>query len=112
MTLEIEDFGHRALRAVRKTLSPLRSGSKVRYSKSKIWIVPLVIAVAYAACYYATDELAPILDAPASIIFFAPSKSRTPPDAFTPNSGPTVLRISAMSSAVAPPVLNPVDVLT
>ena len=37
---------------------------------------------------------------------------RTPPDALTPISSPTSRRISAMSSVVAPPGPNPVDVFT
>ena len=63
-------------------------------------------------CIIFTPELAPILVAPASIIFFISSKLRTPPDAFTPISGPTTPRISFTSSSVAPPVEKPVDVLT
>ncbi len=35
-----------------------------------------------------------------------------PPDAFTPISGPTVARINATSSNVAPPDMKPVEVLT
>ncbi|MNP84055.1 hypothetical protein D3C76_1831900 [compost metagenome] len=36
----------------------------------------------------------------------------TPPDAFTPMPGPTVLAINATTSVVAPPVEKPVDVFT
>ena len=35
-----------------------------------------------------------------------------PPEALTPNFGPTVSRINFTSSTVAPPVLKPVEVLT
>ena len=37
---------------------------------------------------------------------------RTPPDALTPISGPTVSRIRATSYTVAPPGPKPVEVLT
>ena len=59
-----------------------------------------------------TLALAPIRVAPAQTIFFKSSKLRTPPAAFTPISEPTTARISATSSAVAPAVLKPVEVLT
>ena len=59
-----------------------------------------------------TLALAPIRVAPAQTIFFRSSNVRTPPEAFTPMSVPTTARISATSSAVAPPVLKPVEVLT
>src|SRR5438309_1947542 len=49
---------------------------------------------------------------PASIIACADLRSRTPPAAFTPISGPTTRRISATSAAVAPPGPKPVEVLT
>ena len=42
----------------------------------------------------------------------ASSIDLTPPDALTPISGPTVSLINLISSGVAPPVENPVDVLT
>ena len=57
-------------------------------------------------------ELAPILLAPAATMPMAVSYDRMPPAALTPTSGPTTRRISATSSTVAPPVLNPVDVFT
>jgi hypothetical protein len=60
----------------------------------------------------ATLELEPILVAPASTIAFKPLRSRTPPEAFTPMSGPTVFLINATSSTVAPYKEKPVDVLT
>ncbi len=50
--------------------------------------------------------------APASIIACADLRSRTPPAALTPISGPTTRRISATSAAVAPPGPKPVDVFT
>ena len=50
--------------------------------------------------------------APAAIISCAVFWSRTPPDALTPMRSPTVRRISAMSAAVAPPLLKPVEVFT
>ena len=50
--------------------------------------------------------------APAAIIASAVWVSRMPPEALTPNFGPTVSRISFTSSTVAPPVLKPVEVLT
>ncbi|MPM38728.1 hypothetical protein SDC9_85358 [bioreactor metagenome] len=40
------------------------------------------------------------------------SRVRTPPLALTPSAAPTVLRMSAISSVVAPPVENPVEVFT
>lgn len=51
----------------------------------------------------ATPELVPSRVAPASSIASAVARSRTPPDAFTPSTGPTVRRISATSCNVAPP---------
>lgn len=57
-------------------------------------------------------ELQPILLAPASIMASACSRVRTPPLALTPSSEPTVFRMSAISSVVAPPVENPVEVFT
>ncbi len=42
----------------------------------------------------------------------SPSRSRTPPAAFTPISAPTTRRISATSAAVAPPEAKPVEVFT
>ena len=56
--------------------------------------------------------LAPMRVAPAASIRSASSRVRTPPDAFTPMSGPTVARIRRTSASVAPPVEKPVDVLT
>ena len=50
--------------------------------------------------------------APAFTIFSASSFVRTPPDALTPISDPTAFLMRAISSAVAPPVENPVEVLT
>src|SRR5438093_868973 len=50
--------------------------------------------------------------APASSMAWAALRSRTPPAAFTPISGPTTRRMSATSAAVAPPGPKPVDVLT
>ena len=55
---------------------------------------------------------APILFAPASTISLRASGVRIPPAALTPIVGPTVLRIKATSLTVAPPVENPVEVLT
>ena len=59
-----------------------------------------------------TPLLVPRRVAPAAIIASASARLRTPPDALTPIAGPTVSRISATSAAVAPPVENPVEVLT
>lgn len=72
------------------------------------------IIIAYLSVYSTIPAalLVPILVAPASIIACAFSKSRTPPEAFTPISGPTVSLIRRISSTFAPPVENPVDVLT
>ena len=50
--------------------------------------------------------------APAATIFSTSSRVRTPPEALTPISGPTVSRMSCTSSTVAPPPAKPVDVLT
>ncbi len=51
--------------------------------------------------------------APASIIASAVAVSRMPPEALTPNFGPTVSRISFTSATVAPPPgLKPVEVFT
>ena len=50
--------------------------------------------------------------APARIIACRSVNDLMPPEAFTPKLGPTVVRINTMSSTVAPPVENPVDVLT
>ena len=60
----------------------------------------------------ATPLPQPILVAPARSIAMASSAVRMPPEALTPMSGPTVLRISAMSSTFAPAVEKPVDVFT
>ena len=60
----------------------------------------------------ATDAEAPIRVAPASIIALAASPSRTPPEALTPSTGPTALRMRATSSTDAPPLLKPVEVFT
>ena len=54
----------------------------------------------------------PMRFAPASIMAQAVSKSRMPPAAFTPISGPTVSRISYTTATVAPPVEKPVEVFT
>ncbi len=59
-----------------------------------------------------TEALAPMRLAPAAFIFWASSQVLTPPDALTPMSGPTSLRMSAMSSTVAPPGPKPVEVFT
>jgi hypothetical protein len=59
-----------------------------------------------------TPALAPTRVAPAATIAFNPSRSRTPPAAFTPISSPTTRRMRATSAAVAPPGPNPVDVFT
>lgn len=56
--------------------------------------------------------LAPIREAPASIIARASSRVRIPPEALTPMSGPTVARISRTSATVAPAVEKPVEVFT
>ena len=56
--------------------------------------------------------LAPMRVAPAATIFWASSKVRMPPAAFTPMVGPTTRRINATSSTVAPPGPKPVEVLT
>jgi hypothetical protein len=50
--------------------------------------------------------------APAAIMALAAPSSRTPPEALTPMTGPTVRRIRATSSTVAPPLEKPVEVLT
>ena len=59
-----------------------------------------------------TLALAPMRVAPAAAIFFTSSSVRIPPEAFTPISGPTVMRINSTSCAVAPDGPNPVDVFT
>ena len=59
-----------------------------------------------------TLALAPTRLAPAAAMVFKSSRVRTPPEAFTPIAGPTVRRISATSSAVAPPGPKPVEVFT
>src|SRR5205823_7190034 len=69
-------------------------------------------APALAPVTMATLALAPSRLAPASTIFCASAVVRTPPDAFTPTSSPTTWRMSAMSSAVAPPGPKPVEVFT
>ena len=60
----------------------------------------------------ATEADAPRRFAPAAIMASAVALSRMPPDALTPISLPTSRRISAMSSAVAPPPPKPVLVFT
>src|SRR5699024_12094225 len=60
----------------------------------------------------AIPALAPIRVAPAAIIASAAARSRTPPDALTPMSAPTVLRIISTASIVAAPGPKPVDVFT
>ena len=50
--------------------------------------------------------------APAAIMWRTSARVRTPPEAFTPMAGPTVRRMRATSSTVAPPRLKPVEVLT
>ena len=67
---------------------------------------------AYVPLTMATDRLAPMRLAPARIMARAVAASRIPPDALTPNAGPTVARINATSASVAPAVPNPVDVFT
>src|SRR5262249_26501486 len=59
-----------------------------------------------------TPALVPSRLAPAWIMATASCAVRTPPDAFTPSLSPTTPRIRAMSSAVAPPPANPVEVFT
>src|SRR6266508_2017410 len=59
-----------------------------------------------------TPADAPMRVAPAATIFSTSSFVRTPPEAFTPISGPTVSRMSCTSSTVAPPPAKPVDVFT
>src|SRR5204863_278483 len=59
-----------------------------------------------------TPALAPMRVAPAATMAFICSRSRTPPDAFTPISSPTTRRIRATSAAVAPPGPKPVEVFT
>jgi hypothetical protein len=59
-----------------------------------------------------TLALAPMRLAPAAAIVRKSDSVRMPPEAFTPISGPTTCRMSAMSWAVAPEAANPVDVLT
>src|SRR5665811_1669590 len=59
-----------------------------------------------------TLTLAPIREAPASIIARASAWFLIPPAALTPIIGPTVRRIKATSAAVAPDWLKPVEVLT
>src|SRR6056297_2941131 len=58
------------------------------------------------------DELAPILSAPASIIFNAFSLFLIPPEAFIFALFFTTDLINSTSSTSAPPVLKPVEVLT
>jgi hypothetical protein len=60
----------------------------------------------------ATDAEAPMRLAPAWAMRSASSAVRTPPDALTPISVPTIARISATSSTVAPPLAKPVEVFT
>ena len=55
---------------------------------------------------------APIREAPEAIIKLAVSVSLIPPEALTPKSFPTALRINCICSAVAPPLEKPVDVFT
>ena len=59
-----------------------------------------------------TPALAPILSAPASIIASTVSRSLIPPEALTFSLSPTVSFINLTSATLAPPLLNPVDVLT
>ncbi len=59
-----------------------------------------------------TPTLAPMRSAPAWSMALAPSRSRTPPAAFTPMPGPTTRRMRATSAAVAPPGPKPVEVFT
>ena len=60
----------------------------------------------------ATPAEVPRRVAPASIIARAAFKSQMPPEAFTPNAGPTVARSNFTSATVAPPELKPVEVFT
>ena len=60
----------------------------------------------------ATDALQPSLSAPASIILIASSRVLMPPEALICILLPTVRFMSLTASAVAPPVLKPVDVFT
>ena len=51
--------------------------------------------------------------APAAIIARVSASVRIPPDALTPNAGPTASRSNRTSASVAPPAgWNPVDVFT
>src|SRR5262249_311832 len=59
-----------------------------------------------------TLALAPIRVAPAAVIVWRSASERMPPEALTPIDGPTALRISATSCAVAPEGPNPVEVFT
>ena len=59
-----------------------------------------------------TPAEVPMRVAPAAIMASAVSRSRIPPDALTPMSGPTVCLINRTCSHVAPAVPNPVEVLT
>ena len=56
--------------------------------------------------------VAPNLVTPISAIARSRSRLRTPPAAFTPILGDTVVRMRRRSSRVAPPGANPVEVLT
>src|SRR5947209_19822689 len=59
-----------------------------------------------------TLALAPVRVAPALTMFLKSSRLRMPPAALTPTSFATTARISATSSAVAPPETKPVEVVT
>src|SRR3954453_22522094 len=59
-----------------------------------------------------TPTLAPMRGAPASTILGASSNPLTAAEALTPSSEPTACRIKATSATVAPPLANPVEVLT
>src|SRR5690606_21765496 len=69
-------------------------------------------ASASNSCIIWTPLLAPIRFAPAATRARKSAPVRIPPAALTPNDGPTTRRIRAISATVAPPPLNPVEVLT
>ena len=91
----------------RKSSSSLRSRNRtvaLRVACMDFSVLTRTCDQAAVASTIFTLALAPIRVAPAAVIVFTSSSVRIPPDAFTPISGPTAARISAISCAVAPDV--------
>ena len=80
-------------------------------TRQRLWLVVVLILGIVAASQFGTNRnLRAELNRTQAEL--TASKSRTPPAAFTPMSGPTTRRMRAPSATVAPPGPNPVEVFT